>query len=475
MKTLKRRTHPAISALLLCASLAAAAAHAQSPTPATWGSYEKLFSAQSPWNSRPVNPVLDESITVPPEGTYAPVVAAGGYSTAVFRALPTDGPVIVYGPDDTKAVSDPDSGVFRNVTIARWPSVVIPATAADGHADIVDEEAGVVHSFWKLKQVDGVWRAALYSWSPLKGSGFGDPAHYYQGARATGVTSSAGIIRLHELTDGKPSYDHALAISLTAKSLSSGATIPAYVYPATSADGTTSNNTGKIPEGSLLMLPANFDATGIVHPELKRVVATLKSHGAYVVDRTENTPFAIYVENGSNFSLMPNGWDNKVVAQLNLIRAGLRKVVSAESWLDGDGNVKAAPVTGNLLSMRGSWWMSGGTALGVFDTLQQALVFPPMAKSITQSNGNYTGYTKVTWAQPAANTLMRFKSVATGGARVRITVKTAAAGQVYDSGLLADGQSSTFYWPGTGAAVTVVATSGVSATGSTVKGLLTAE
>jgi hypothetical protein len=471
MKTLQRRIHPVISALLLCASLAAAA-QSPAPVPATWGSYEKLFSAQSPWNSRPVNPVLDPSITIPTD-IYEPAVAAGAYSAAVFRALPTDGPVTVYGPTATTHVSDPDSGTSRNVTVPRFPAGVIAATGADGHAEIVDAEAGVVHSFWKLKQTGGVWRAALYSWSPLNGNGFGDPAHHYQGARATGVPSSAGIIRKQELTDGKPSYNHALAISLAASGLTDGTSAPAYVYPATSTDSSTSNNTGGIPEGSLLMLPANFDDKAIAHPELKRIVATLKSHGAYVVDRTTGTPFVIYVENGANFNLMPKGRDNNVVTQLRLIRAGLRKVTSAERWVDGDGNVKADPEVGNILSMRGAWSLQAGPSLGVFDTLQQAIVFPNTIKEITQANTNNTGLTKVHWALPAADTPMRFTSVAAGAASVRLQLKVSGT-IVYDSNFITDGQSTTFIWPSGSVGAILIARSGVG-NASTVKGLLNAE
>ena len=472
MKTLQRRHHPVISALLLCTSLAAAAVHAQSPAPAPWGTYEKLFSAQSPWNSRPVNPVLDPAITIPADA-YEPTVAGGAYSTGVFRALPTDGPMTVYGPNATTGVADPDSGGSRNITIPRWPSGMIAATSTDGHAEIVDTEAGVVHSFWKLARTNGVWRAALYSWSPLNGSGFGDPAHYHQGARATGVPISAGIIRKHELTDGKPSYGHALAISLAASGLTNGTTAPAYVYPATSADVSTGNNTGGIAEGSLLMLPAGFDDRAIVHPQLKRIVATLKSHGAYVVDRNVATPFVVYVENGANFNLMPKGGDNNVVAQLRLIRAGLRKVTSAASWVDGDGNVKADMEACNLLSMRGPWLRQSGPTIGVFDTLQQEIVFPTTTQEITQANTSSTGLTKVAWAQPAEGAAMRFTSVATGDASVRMQL-TVAGAIVYDSNFITDGQSTTFVWPSGPVRVTLLARSGVGHA-STVKGLLTAE
>lgn len=262
-------------------------------------------------------------------------------------------------------------------------------------------------------------------------------------------------------------------MSLSKSGLANGTNAPAYVYPATSADGSASINTGTIPEGSLLMLPPEFNDSAITHPMLKRIVATLKTHGAYIVDRNTGTPFVIYVENGSNFKLMPNGWDPVVIEQLRLTRAGLRRVTSAESWIDGDGNVKAEPEAQNILSMRGGWFKQEGPELGVFDTLRQEVVFRATPQRITQANTNYTGFTKVSWALPAVGQRMRFSSVATGNASVRLQLRWAGE-TVYDSGYLKDGQSTTFYWPADDAKPVVLTRSGVN-TASSVKGLLIAD
>lgn len=434
------------------------------------GTYLRPYAVNSLWNSRPVNPVFDTFVV--PSSSYFPTVAQGGYSTGVFLASSTDLPMTVIGASSTATtiagVADPDSGSSHVVTIPRWPAEVLPATGADGHADIVDPITNIIHSFWKLKQVNGQWTAALYSWSKLAGTGWGDPAQYYQGARAVGIPASAGLIRQQEINDGLPTYTHALAMSLTFNALSNGVNTPAYVFPATSADSSLSTNTGAIPEGALLMLPSDFDSTAIVNPDLKKIVATLKLYGAYVVDRNVGTPYVIYVENGSSFNLMPNGWSNSVAAQLDLIRSGLRRVMSAQTWVDANGK----PVTdaiktqqsSNILSLRGGWYKQSGTTTATFDTYSQSLVFGSTKTKSVFSNTNNTGLTRVKWAIPAAGTYVTFSVTATGGAKLRMQVKANGAAS-YDTGDLGDGQSVRILWPANGA-LNLIASSGTNGVSS---------
>ena len=327
---------------------------------AAWGTYSKPFAADSLWNSRPVNPVLGEFVI--PTSEYFPTVASGAYSTGVFLSGPDDAAVTVTGIPGSKGLWDPDAESHHDVTIPRWPEDVIPASGNDGHADIVDPIGGMIHSFYKLQQLDGKWVAAQYAWSKLNGRGWGDPAHYFQGARAAGVPTSAGLIRKHEIDDGDTLYRHALAMSLTFNAL---APDPAYVFPATSADTNASDsNTGSIPEGALMMLPESFDTGSIDNPALRKVAETLKVYGAYVVDRNYGTPFVIYVENGSGFKLHAGGWNSNVADDLDRIRAALRQVVAADGWMDGEGNGFDVDNNLNILSMRGNWQMQSGTTPG---------------------------------------------------------------------------------------------------------------
>jgi hypothetical protein len=419
----------------------------------SWGTYSKPFAPDSPWNSRPVEPVFGTFQI--PRDTYVPVIASGAYSTGAFLAQATDSPMTIQGID-ARGVWDPDAGTYGPVTIPRWPSDVLPASGTDGHADIYDPVTGIIHSFWILKQVNGKWVAAQHAWSPINGSGFGYPGHHYQGARAVGVAASAGIIRKHEIKDGNPIYKHALAMSLTFSGLS-----PGHIFPATSADVGNEKNYGGIPEGSLLMLPPSFDTSTITNADLKKIAETLKVYGAYVVDRNVGTPYVIYVENGSDFKLMPTGWDNAIASQLDRIRASLRQVVSASSWLDGNGKAMASLNQNfNAFSMRGPWSVtSKETAAGVYDSIAQAVVFPVTDKQIVQRNTNGTGLFNVGWGGRVPNSKQRFTVHATGGATIKLDVWVGGA-TVYSTGQIGDGVIKEFTWP-TGGWITVSASSGL--------------
>lgn len=442
----------------------------------TYGTYLHPYAANSLWNSRPVNPVLGTFVI--PKSSYFPSIGAGAYSTGVFLAAATDQPVTVVGRDSTDAietgVADPETGGRRVITVAHWPAGVLPAAGTDGHADIVDPVTKIIHSFWQLKQVNGRWTAALYSWSRLDGTGWGDPAHAYQGARAVGVPASAGLIRRQEIHDGCPVYRHALAMSLTFNALSNGVGSPAYVFPATSSDNSLLTNSGSLPEGALMMLPASFDSSGIANADLKKIVETLKLYGAYVVDRNVGTPFTITVENGSEFNLMPKGWDNRIAGQLDTIRENLRQVIGAESWIDANGN----PVTDkiraqrnmNILSMRGPWFKQFGPAAARFDSTTQRLIFDATSTKTVHVNANNTGLTRTNWAIPTEGDEVNFAVSATGGAALRLQVISSGHAE-FDSQNLTNGESKHFRWPAN-ARVVVIATSGTNGV-SSVKGELT--
>jgi len=435
-----------------------------------FGTYFRPYAANSLWNSRPLNPVFGTFEI--PKSSYFPTVASGAYSTGVFLASASDSPMTVVGPGSTATntvgVADPDSGTNRVITLPRWPAAVLPASGTDGHADIVDPVTNIVHSFWQLKQQNGRWTASMYSWSKLGGTGWGDPSHYYQGARAVGIPASAGLIRKHEIKDGLAAYPHALAMSLTFNGLANGNSHPAYVFPATAADNSASANTGAIPQGSLLMLPPNFDSSAIVNPDLRKIVETLKLYGAYVVDRNTGTPFVIYVENDAGFNLMPKGWDNTIADQLDKIRASLRQVTSAQSWVDGNGDMIAArnvpQQNTNILSMRGGWYRQSGTATGDYDAMTRKFSFGATTTKTVYVNANNTGLTPVKWARPQAGTYVNFTVSATGGARLRLQVKSGNT-FTHDTWDLVDGKTVRILWP-ENASIVLIASSGTSGASS---------
>lgn len=415
------------------------------PAGIPWGSYQALFAKDSPWNQRPVSPKFDSFVI--PTSQYSPQVAEGKWSSGVFLANAGDPAVTVTGLAGTQGVWDPDAGVFRpSIVIPRWPADVVPASAADGHADIVDPAMNVVHSFFKLRQVEGQWQAQQYAWTRLDGRGWGTPAHYFQGARAAAVATSGGLIRKHEVNDGRPQYYHSLAMSLTHNALAAN---PAYVFPATSADrDAATTNTGKIPEGALMMLPPGFDLATIRTAALRKVAQTLKTYGARVVDRNTGTPYVIYVENGSGFNLHAGGWNTTAAADLERIRLGLRRVVSVSGWVDGEGQPATQSANLNLLSMRGHWHRRTGTESGQFDTWRQEVVFPPTATPIEMVNTSGRNMHAVTWAAPLAGKTYRLSAFASGGATLRLELRDKSSGATrYASQDLGDGQSVSFTWP----------------------------
>lgn len=434
----------------LAASAPAEAASQQTATASCsmgdFASFERPFAPESPWNSRPVAPVLG-SATIP-TSTYYPSVDSGTWSSAAFKATADDAAMVVTGTS-ANGVWDPDAEIYRpSITIPHWPANTQPATGGDGHAEIVDTTTGIVHSFWGLKQVNGAWVTNQYAWTPLAGRGMGDPAHVQQGARAAGVSTLGGLIRIGEVNDGDTMYRHALAMSLDFTGLSPN---PTYRFPATSADTSAAKtNSGQIPMGSLMMLPASFDAQALATPELRKVAETLKKYGAYVVDRNTGTPFVIYVEIGADFKLHKNGWNTATANDLDAMRAAMRPLESAAWWVDGNGKTSGfvTDTALNLLSMRGAWWRTKGPVSGEFDTWRQALVFPATTTLIEQANATGRAMAGVSWSAPTAGDNYRLSLDATGGATFRITIADKATGAtVYDSGYLSDGQTITFAWP----------------------------
>lgn len=435
-------------------------------------SYARPFAANSLWNSSPVAPEFS-SYTIP-TSSYFPSIHEGTYSTGCFLAEKSDLPVTIKAAAGKKGVWDADAETFRpELILPHWPADVEPAPGSDGHADVFDISTGIIHSFWKLRRNGDEWSATQYAWAKLNGRGWGDPAHYFQGARAAAVPSCAGIIRKSELNDGDEMYRHALAMSLTYNGLSAN---PAYIYPATSADTDYAKNTGEIPEGALLMLPPSFNVSNIKTPALKKIANTLKTFGAYVVDRNYGTPFIIYIENGSGLKLHKNGWNNAAGNDLNLIRQSLRQVTSAQTWMDGNGNRFTPQNNLNLLSMRGPWNLSSGRTLGQFDTWQQAVVFGQTNSRTTQLNNSVRSLNPTSWAKPRQGEQYKLTATTTGGAKLRLKIiDTKLNKPVFDSNELDNNQSVTFQWPTNEYATIVFATSGIGESSSVSGTLLKVE
>lgn len=415
-------------------------AQAQTTPAPAFGTYQKPFAADSLWNSYPVNPVFDTWEI--PATTWNPAIQGGAFSSGIFEAKATDGPMLIYPVAGATGVVDTDTEMRTpTYTIPHWPANTAPATGGDGHADIIDASLNRIYSFSNLKKnAEGKWTATRVSWTPLTGSGWGDPAHYYQGSRAAGPAPTGGMIRIAEANDGKPMYDHALSMSLDFTGLLAGE--DRYTYPATAADTPVPGkpNTGRIPEGARVMLPPNFDLSKITDARLLKVARTLMKYGAYVVDRNDNTPFVIYVEIGAP-------WSNSPPDQLNLVRKSLRRVLGQSGHIDGNGKPRVPESRVNLLSLRGAWTLIDGVgSQGVYDTFSQSLVWgTTTTRPMTQINYSNWGLGRVANKFPKAPKRYKLYVESTGGTTMSMTMQV---GTVKTETLqLGNGQSQTVVWP----------------------------
>ena len=408
-----------------------------------FGTYEHPFSADSLWNSRPRQVAFGDFVI--PADKFHPLVGGGKYSTTAFLAKPTDSPMTVYPPAGKTGVWNPDAEQnMPSITIPHWPAETVGAEGSDGHADIVDTETGIIHSFWQLRKDGERFITEQYAWTRLDGRGWGDAAHYFQGARAAGVSSIAGLIRAHEINDGKDQYFHALAMSLTYSGLSRK---EQYVFPATAGDREYQKNFGGMPEGALVMLPPTFDVESISNPDLRKVVRTLMTFGAYIIDRNDGTPFYIYVENGAGYNLHPGGWKSKTGEDLQAIRAALRQVTYAKGWVNGHGKPMQPPEPMNLLSMRGQWKpvVTGG-AVPQFDTHAQAAVFGKTGKISHAENASGRSISNLHWAKPVPGRTYKFSVYATNGGAAYLRFWGAGKEQ-FNTGKLKTDEYATIKWP----------------------------
>jgi hypothetical protein len=419
--------------------------HTTNSPPVDFGTFERPFSYKSYWNIRPVDPQLGYFEI--PDSKYSPLVGEGPYSSSSFLASKYDKSVTVFGMAGRRGLWELDGEQFiPSITIPRWPSRTVPASGSDGHADIVDPIDGVIHSFLDLKKGrDGRWTASMYAWTKLDGRGWGDPSHYFQGARAAAVPPMAGLIRKHEVNDGQGMYRHALAVSLTYSGLSSRS---GYMFPATSGDRTWRENTGMIPEGALLMLPEDFDTRTIEDKALRKVAETLKVYGAYVVDRNHGTPFYVYVENGADFNFHKPKWNHSVDQDLKRIQKELRQVMAVKGWLDGYGRKFNPEENLNRISMRGPWVRTEGKGQARFDTWSQSVIISEDASRAEFQHRNGRSFSGVDWAEMQGGQQYTLKLQSSEDTELQLKIESRKGKRVlYKSHWLGNGDSTGFTWP----------------------------
>jgi len=453
--------------LVWCALPGIAASAASSAAQAR---FEHPFAVDSPWNLRPIAPVLGQLVV--PESKYVPMIENTTLSTGVYLARSSDPQQVITPCPGKPGVYDADrEAMLTELVIPRWPNDAFPATGGDGHAEIVDPAMDVIHSFWQLRRTGTGWCAIHYGWSKLSGRGWGDPAHYHQGARAAGVPSMAGLIRKHEVEDESPFYRHALAMSLDVDTGMGHK--PLYVYPATSTDTSAKvTHRGDIPMGTLMMLPATFDSTKLRTAPLRKIAETLKLYGAYVVDSNRGTPFVIYAEIGSKLDLHQGGWNNAAANDLQAIRAGLRNVVATSGWTDDKGRkVKPQASAFNLLSLRGPWFLTRGSKAGTYDSFGQALTFPKTTSPVEMQAISHNGFLRVDWAKPQPGDRYRFSVKAQGGATLKMQID-GCNGKAVESNKLGNQAYFDFAWPDQLCSIRLIANSGEDSLPSSIEATL---
>ena len=156
-------------------------------------------------------------------------------------------------------------GSSRRVTF-RIPDWAQPSTGSDHHLAVIDGDREL--DLWgAVRQADGSWRAGsrtIVSGTPVAGK---------EGATASGLALTAGLLRPEEIARGR--IDHALAF-----------TTPyvrnRIVAPAVKGDGRQRDPLA-MPMGTHIQLDPSADITSLPRPE--RIIArALKVYGAYLVD-----------------------------------------------------------------------------------------------------------------------------------------------------------------------------------------------
>lgn len=251
-----------------------------------------MFAANSRWN-QPLSKPVDWNAPGIPAGIYDDVIEGASLTTTRFLFDAS------MGPETVLTTNGP-------VIFPRWNPACVGASGEDGHADAIDVVTGIGHSFWMLRRVNGLLSCAAYSSGPMNGSGFG------WGVRAIGCPAMAGIITADELLSGY--IPHKLCIALGPMQLSK-----LMVSPATRTDTDVSGNTGTIPYGGVLGLPANFVVGG--DPIVVAITVALMTYGAIAADRNGGN-MTIFVDGSAQY----NNRTSAIAQSLAGIRECLRLV-----------------------------------------------------------------------------------------------------------------------------------------------------
>lgn len=156
----------------------------------------------------------------------------------------------------------------------------LPAPGPDGHMAVMQPDKTVLETYGTIVLSTGQIIALSYSVSDLHSLGDG----YQNGQTASMIPSYLGVIDDSEITAGK--IDHAMAITLPARFLTTQIAYPAFAYDRNALTQTPPYS-GPLPMGARLAIPAKLDLNDLHlrSPAGQAIAAAAQQHGFIVVDR----------------------------------------------------------------------------------------------------------------------------------------------------------------------------------------------
>ncbi|GIG28918.1 hypothetical protein Cma02nite_15180 [Cellulomonas marina] len=279
------------------------------------------FASSAVWNTSMGSGAKFESSTSTRTAQIlsgVPVVNSSRWSIAVFRAKSTD---------PTQKVTNTKTGA---VYWLKMPSGTAPTYGTDKHVAVVDVNGYTGWEFYKMTKVaTNTWTTTRVVKTDLRVNGMAD------GARASGVSIFAGLIRADELR--ARSIRHTLALGIPDSMLKYG-----QVWPARTQDSSAATTySGSVPMGTMVAIPPSVDVTklGLTADGLALAKA-LQNYGAHVLIRSSTV--ALYCEAACDPTQASNIHNDfkKIIKQVRVVTNNTPTTVS------GGGTRRVATLPG---------------------------------------------------------------------------------------------------------------------------------
>ena len=247
-------------------------------TPAQSGSFPRLYSSTSFWNTPiPASPAIDPNSA---NMINTSLAAYGG--SANFAPTNDWGKAIAYANAVSTlwnvACTLYDCGTSVTFHI---PSYAQPTTGSDHHLIVINPSSNAELDMWLASPS---WSAgSRYLTNPTGWGAICAQGQHCGGAVAAGYDAFGGVVRPEEIAQGH--IDHALFFT-------SPYTRAGYIAcPATHTDG-VANDPNALPEGARIQLDPSFNVDAQPWPRWKKVIAhALQTYGAYLGDTGGSVSF----------------------------------------------------------------------------------------------------------------------------------------------------------------------------------------